>query len=112
MKTFIEFAGNILSFTEEDFEDVMYIFGYEDVINDDTINEVTEYVFEHCFDKEALVYSILISNCDPEGIFIDDITLFQDKIIVYERLDVEDAEEYRNKIKSLVKNIPIEFVYE
>ena len=112
MKTFIEFAENVLSFTKEDFEDVMHIFGYEDVINDNVISEVIGYVLEYCLDKEALVYSILINKCDPEGIFIDDITLSEDKIIVYERLDVEDAEEYRNKIKSIVKNIPIEFIYE
>lgn len=103
--TYGKYAEKFLSITEDEFNKVMDMFPQVE-----ENPELLKYCDEDT-DKETMIAEIVQNGVDPVGNYIDDIEFFDDTLDVWEHLDLEELDSWRQKLLDFVSSahIKVEF---
>lgn len=97
--TYTNYAELMLNITNEEFNQIL------ELCPDLTLFDVKDCI---AYDTKDDVLSIIIFNrVDPKGEYIDDLEIEGDTLTVWELLDVENKDAWRQKLIDFVKRIEL-----
>lgn len=105
--TYNNYAQMFLGISEEDFNFILNVFKDADL----DIEDFNKLGITAESDKNDVIIEIIYKLIDNNYNYLDDLEIDGNNLHVWEVCDVENLEEWRNKLENLLKNSNLTIIY-